>query len=426
MNKVINLNNDTTIQALRKLFAFLEGILSEKAYRLLLGAVAIFLGRGGVTFLHEVAGASKGRICRGKQEIEEDDEIIHSHRVRREGGGRKPKEHHEPKLRETVEDVLERSSYGDPASAKERIWSTVSLVGIQAHLLAAGISACARTVLRVVRDLGYTKQRNRKLLPVGKPHPDRNEQMELIAEIRNPVKSGSRRGERKNPVLSIDTKAKVVVGNLQQAGAEYRKKKDARKVEDHDFVRPGDRLPPYGIYDVMLDMGFVALGVSRDTAQFAAQALRTWWPDFGKVLYPDADRIVLLCDGGGSNGCRTRLWKLELARLAEEIGLPVEVHHYPPGCSKHNPIEHRLFNHISLNWAGKPLIDPQTILGFIAATTSSTGLIVRAWLDERTYEKGIKVSDAEFACIDIHRHDRLGLWNYTIRGLLNADAVSPC
>ena len=409
--RIIDLNNPAVQSGLAQLFSLMKSILSEKHFRLLLGAFAIWFGKGSMTFLSSVSQASRQRISRGKREIETDDPIIHSCRTRRPAGGRKTKEHDAPGLENKIIDLLQRSSYGSPDDPKCRIYSTMTLLKMQTALISAGIRACRQIILRLVRRLGFTKQINKKPLQIGKPHPDTDKQMHLVTDIKQEYAQAGG-----NPVISIDAKAKVALAPQMQKGREWRKAGDPRKVEDHDFVPAGQKATPFGIYDILSNLGFVNVGTSSDTAIFAVESLRRWWYAMGKQLYPKANRIIILCDGGGSNGWRLRLWKYQLAILAGEIGLPIEVHHYPPGKSRFNAVEHRLFNHISMNWAGQPMTDVQTVLRFIQSTTTASGLKVTAVLDENQYETGLKIPDDEMNRINLVRSQFLGSWNYTIHG----------
>lgn len=296
----------------------------------------------------------------------------------------------------------------------------MTLFKMQAALAKAGIMACRQTILRLVCKLGFTKQINKKILQIGKPHPDSDKQMQIVTDIKQGcAQTGI------NPVISVDAKAKIPLAPQMQKGREWRMAGDARKVEDHDFVPAGSKATPFGIFDIFRNLGFVNVGTSSDTAGFAVESLRRWWDAMGKLMYPHTDRIIILCDGGGSNGWRIRLWKHQLAMLADEIGLPIEVHHYPPGKSRFNPIEHRLFNHISMNWAGQPMTDTETILRFIESTTTAAGLKVTAMLDDNTYETGLRISDDEMNRINLVRSQHLGSWNYTIHGFKVTASDAP-
>ena len=239
--------------------------------------------------------------------------------------------------------------------------------------------------------------------------------MEKIAASREVIKE-----QPHNPVISVDAKAKVFFNNLLQKGRPWRQKGDPVKVLDHDYPEKGKKGTPMGVYDLINNRGFVNFGLSHDTAEFAVESIRQWWLRFGRQMFPDAEYLTILCDGGGSNGYRLRLWKYELAKLADAIGLPILVHHYPPGCSKFNPIEHRMFNIISMNWAGQPFTDAETVIRYIEASATSTGLSIGARLDEKIYPKGIRVSDAQFDAINMIVDENLGTWNYLILGLSRA------
>lgn len=411
--KIIDLDDPTTKQSFKLFFELAEKIFDEKRYRLLLGlfCVFIFAYRGSITWLHKLTGASPARIRAGRNEIRDRDPNIFDKGIRRKGAGRKPVEEQIPGIRDDIDDILRRSSYGNPQNEKERIYSTVSLRKIAKMLEDAGKKICHRTVLRIVRSLGFSKQMNRKAYQVGKPHENRNEQFEIIAKVRATAESFLL-----NPLLSLDAKAKVFFNKLWMKGKVWRFRHDPMKSMDHDYPDKNRKATPYGIYDVLRNHGYVSLGVSHDTAQFAVETLRRWWHRIGRTAYECAEKLIILCDGGGSNGSSLKLWKYELACMAEEIGLPIEVHHYPPGCSKHNLIEHRMFNIISKNWAGQAFSDLFTVLQYIRSATTEKGLTIDADYDLHEYETGIKIDAETFASIDLIPGERLGNWNYTIRG----------
>ena len=277
-----------------------------------------------------------------------------------------------------------------------------------------GILVSHTVVSSVLEEIGYSKQANRKMLQAGKTHPDRDAQFRYINET-----SKEYMGEG-IPVISIDCKKKENIGNFKNAGQEYRPKKDPRKVFDHDFlIKALGHVAPYGIYDIDKNTGFINLGTSHDTAEFAVNSIYQWWLHIGKETYPDAKRLYITCDGGGSNGSRIHLWKAQLAALAEKTGVEIHVSHLPPGTSKRNKIEHRLFCYISKNWAGYPLIDIETVIKLIGSTTTETGLKVKCILDENTYQTGIHVDDEQYNNILIERIEPMGNWNYIIKGYKN-------
>jgi hypothetical protein len=278
---------------------------------------------------------------------------------------------------------------------------------LAAELVAMGFSVSYRTVGRLLKQLKYSLQGNRKTLE-GAQHPDRNAQFEYInAQTKQQLTKGS-------PAVSVDTKKKELVGDYKNGGREYRPQGEPDKVSVHDFIGELGRANPYGVYDIHDDSAWVSVGISSDTAEFAVETIRRWWNTMGFDRYPEANRLLITADCGGSNGHRTRLWKLELQTLADELGIPVTVCHFPPGTSKWNKIEHRLFSFITMNWRGKPLRSYQTIINLIAATTTATGLDVRCAMDDSYYQKGRKVTEAEIESINIRRHDFHGDWNYTI------------
>lgn len=409
----IDFTNSTTRSRWRKFFVLFRAILNEKHYRVLLAAFTFFIlgnTRGSVGWIADVAGVSRSTISIGRKELESNDPHIRSNRVRRKGGGRKPVEETQPGIEKAVEEMLMASSYGNPQDTKARIYSTLSVEKIKNRLekLSAPFRASAATILRLVKKASFTQQQNRKALQCGKPHANRDAQFQRIDAVKEAAEF------RVNPLISIDAKAKEFLDRLFKKGKQWRKKGDPEEVQDHDF--PKQKVTPYGVYDLIQNNGFVNLGISCDTAQFAVESIRRWWHKVGKGVYPYAKRLIILCDGGGSNSNTARLWKYELARLAEEIGLPIEVHHYPPGCSKHNPVEHRFFNIISMNWAGKPFEDVVTVLKYIISTKTRTGLRTKAQLDQNTYEKGIKVSDEQYGRIRMIREASMGEWNYVVYG----------
>jgi hypothetical protein len=327
-------------------------------------------------------------------------------RVRREGAGRRRAVDKDPTLRIDLERLIEPESRGDPESPLR--WTCKSTRKLAAQLTAMGHQIGASLVRRLLHEMGYSLQANRKVLE-GSSHPDRNAQFE---HINTASAEHLAAGE---PVVSVDTKKKELVGPFKNDGKELRPKRNPEPVLIHDFVTELGRVNPYGVYDVAQNAGWVSVGIDHDTAAFAVESIRRWWTTMGAPVYANATMLLITADGGGSNGYRVRLWKLELQRLADDTGLELTVCHLPPGTSKWNKIEHRLFSFITQNWRGKPLISYQTIVELIAATTTTKGLTVRSALDENRYEKGRTVSDAEMATLNITPATFHGEWNYTIR-----------
>jgi len=391
---------------IRQRFEALDPVLDEQARRRFAAAEARALGRGGVTLVSNVTGIARSTINRGIVEIAQNVSAGEG-RVRRPGGGRKAKTQEDPTLLEDLQKLLEASTRGDPMSPL--LWTLKSLDKLCAALSDMGHDVCPNVVAKLLRRLGYSLQGNRKTRE-GSRHPDRDAQFQYLDACMKEHMA------EQSPVISVDTKKKELVGDFKNGGRELRPKASPEEVRVHDFIDPElGRAVPYGIYDIADNKGWVSVGVDHDTAAFAVNTIRTWWSTMGQPRYPAAKRLMITADGGGSNGARVRLWKIELQKLVDEIGIPVTVCHLPPGTSKWNKIEHRLFAFITKNWRGKPLVSHQAIVQLIGATTTQKGLEVRATLDTNTYPAGIKVSDEEMATLAIDRHAFHGEWNYTLR-----------
>lgn len=386
----------------------LEDILDERQRRLHAAVEAKVLGHGGVKRVWKATGVARTSILAGIKELESlaPQESAGSARVRRPGAGRKKLIESDPGLREALERLVEPATRGDPESPLR--WTCKSLMQLARELSAQGHRISHVSVGVLLKEMGYSLQGNRKTLE-GASHPDRNAQFEHInAKTEAALQAGY-------PVISVDTKKKELVGPYKNAGKEWRPQGQPEQVKVHDFVDPElGRANPYGVYDVGNNTGWVSVGTDHDTASFAVATIRRWWQVMGEAAYPAAQELMIMADGGGSNGSRLRLWKLELQRLADEIRMTIRVCHFPPGTSKWNKIEHRLFAHISLNWRGRPLVSHEVIVNLIAATTTRKGLTVRAELDRTPYQTGIKVTDEEFAAIRIERDEFHGEWNYAI------------
>ena len=399
---------------IRQICSTMPRYLDEKQKRLLSGCIASGYGHGGIKAVSEASGMDAKTIRSGMRELAENrmtQETVspENRRIRKEGAGRPGIEMKYPNIRECVQTILDTNTYGDP----ERIltWTNLSLRGISSELSSRfGISANKNVVSNIMEDLGYSKQTNQKQEQVGQPHRDRNAQFEFINRKAEAFIGAG------NPVISIDTKKKELIGNFKNNGAEYRPKKNPRRVLDHDFPLDGGKVSPYGVYVLNNNTAFVNLGTDHDTSAFAVESIRRWWGTVGKATFPSASSIYINCDGGGSNGWRVRLWKYELAMLAEETGLEIHVSHFPPGTSKWNKVEHRLFCFITKNWAGKPLIDIKTTVNLISSTTNKNGLKVRCVVDENLYPTGLKLNDSEMEAIDMEKCDEMPSWNYIIRG----------
>ena len=386
----------------------LEGVLDERQRRLYAAAEAKVLGHGGVKRVHEATGVARGSILAGLKELEQEpkDLTVDGRRIRRPGAGRKKLVEQDPGVREALERLVEPVTRGDPELPLR--WTCKSLMQLARELNGHGHTISHVSVGALLKELGYSLQGNRKTLEGG-DHPDRNAQFEYInGEVEAALSA-------EQPVISVDTKKKELVGQYKNGGKEWRPQGQPEDVKVHDFVdKELGRANPYGVYDLGNNSAWVSVGTDHDTASFAVATIRSWWLAMGKALYPGAKELLITADGGGSNGSRVRLWKLELQRLADELSIPIRISHFPPGTSKWNKIEHRLFSFISLNWRGKPLVSHEVIVNLIAATTTRRGLTVRAELDPTLYPKGVKVSDEEFAAICLTRDEFHGEWNYVI------------
>jgi len=381
--------------------------LNERQRRLLLAAEARLLGHGGVRAVAKIAGVSETTVRKGVFELEGGEAPLPDGRMRRPGGGRKQAAQQDPQLLSALLALVEPDERGDPMSPLR--WTTKSLRNLAEELTRQGHRVSAPTVGRLLRENGFSLQGNVKALE-GKQHPDRDAQFRYINEQ---VKDHQSAGE---PVISVDTKKKELLGDLPNAGREWRPKGDPVQVEDHSFFFTDvPQAIPYGIYDLTADTGWVNVGVDHDTSAFAAASIRGWWQARGSSDYPDATRLLITADAGGSNSYRYRAWKSEMAAFAAETGLAITVCHFPPGTSKWNKIEHRLFSHITMNWRGRPLTSHEVVVNTIAATRTRTGLRVEAELDTGSYPTGVAVSKAQLQALPIERHSRHGDWNYTVR-----------
>jgi hypothetical protein len=391
--------------ALRRQYALLRPSLDERGRRLFAATQAEVLGRGGIAAVARATGLAPSTIGRGLKEIA-DGAPPSGVKLRQPGAGRKRLTEKDATLEGDLLDLIEPMTLGCPE--RPLLWVSKSLAKLAAALLAKGHTVSPNSVRRLLRRLGFSRQGNYKANE-GRGTPDRDVQFE---HINTKVQAFQAAG---NPVISVDTKKKELIGNFKNAGTDWSPKERPRRVNDHDFMdsKLGKAIP-YGVYDIAENAGWVSVGVTHDTAQFAVNAIRQWWLRIGKARYPKASSVMITADGGGSNGTRVRLWKLELQTLADEIGLTIRVSHYPPGTSKWNKIEHRLFCHISQNWRARPLTSRLAVVELIAATTTTTGLKVDCELDTTDYTKGIKVSDAEMETLNITRDDFHPEWNYAI------------
>jgi hypothetical protein len=389
--------------------------LDERQRRLLMGAEARALGHGGIRLVARAAGVREATVSLGVDELDSGAEPLG--RARRPGGGRKRAAELDPGLRPALLALVEPAERGDPMSPLR--WTAKSTRTLAEELTRQGHKAGADAVGDLLRAEGFSLQGNAKTIE-GRQHPDRDAQFRYINE------QASAYQDTGDPVISVDTKKKELVGAYKNDGREWRPKGQPTEVATHDF--PDENLGkavPYGVYDLTANTGWVNVGTDHDTAAFAVESIRRWWNGAGKAAYPHARRLLITADAGGSNGYRTRAWKAEIAALALETGLQVTVCHFPPGTSKWNKVEHRLFSHITMNWRGQPLTSHEVIVNTIAATTTRAGLTVRAELDPGSYPDGVKVSDQQMACLPLDRHDWHGDWNYTLRPEPPAPAPPP-
>ena len=395
----------TTEESIRFRFDRLAPTLDERAIRLFAASEAEAFGRGGVSTVSRITGLARTTITRGKRELTEGT-AVEPGRIRRPGAGRKKNVTLDPQLVEALEQLVEPLSRGDPESPLR--WTCKSIRSLADQLTRSGHPASHRWVWDTLHGLDYSLQANRKVVE-GNQHVDRNAQFEYInARVSEAIGVGT-------PVVSVDTKKKELVGNYKNSGRQWRRKGEAPRVQGHDFAQPDiPRAFPYGIYDLARNRGHVVIGTDHDTAQFAVASIRGWWKVQGRKLYPKADRLLITADGGGSNGYRTRLWKLELQRFADMLGFPISVCHFPPGTSKWNKVEHRLFSYISSNWRGEPLVDYETIVKLISNTKTAKGLSVTCTLDHRKYKTGRKVTDEEMKQVMLVADRFHGEWNYSV------------
>ena len=395
----------TDLTGIKKRFSVLSRLLDERSRRLVAGAESLALARGGISAVSRATGISRPVIRQGIAELKNPKTALMG-RVRRPGGGRKRIAERDAAVVLDLEKLVGPVTRGDPESPLR--WTCKSVRRLAAELGRQGHVISYPVVAELLRELGYSLQANRKTTE-GAGHPDRNAQFEYI----------NRKVQRffasKQPVISVDTKKKELVGDFQNGGREWRPQGKPEKVRVHDFPIPElGRATPYGVYDLARNTGWVSVGVDHDTAAFAVESIRRWWQSMGQPVYPKAHRLLITADAGGSNGPRLRLWKVELQKLADEAGLRIAVSHFPPGTSKWNKIEHRLFSFISQNWRGKPLLSFEVIVNLIAATTTTKGLKVHAELDSGTYPAGTKIDDNELAGVRLKRDAFHGDWNYEI------------
>jgi transposase len=399
---------EVTEDALARFFEVVLPHLNEVQRRVVAGAAAEMLGRGGKTVVATASGMSRNTVIKAEAEVEAG--IEPSARLRPPGGGDKPLTDRQPGLLEALDELVYPETRGNPMSRLR--WTSKSSTNLAEDLVRQGFEVSPRTVLRLLHRLGYSLQANAKVTE-GRQHPDRDAQFGYLNDTAAAFISDGQ------PVISVDTKKKELIGNYANGGAEWAPAGEPERVNVHDFADRalGERgkAIPYGIYDIANDEGWVNVGDTADTAEFAVESIRRWWNQMGRDRFPDAERLLITADAGGSNGYRLRAWKVQLARLATETGLNITVCHYPPGTSKWNRIEHRMFSFITMNWRGRPLTTLRTIIELISATATTTGLTIQADYDPNWYPKGIKITNKQLAAVPLDPHDFHGEWNYTIR-----------
>jgi hypothetical protein len=403
---------EVTREELARFFEVVLPHMDERQRRVVAGAAAEMLGRGGKSAVAAASGMSRNTVIKAESEVAAG--IEPSERLRAPGGGDKLVIDKQPGLLEALDELVAPDTRGNPMSKLR--WTNKSSTKLAAELVAEGFDVSARTVLRLLHRLGYSLQANAKVNE-GTQHADRDAQFGYLNTTATAFIDANQ------PVISVDTKKKELIGNYANGGAEWQPAGEPEEVNDHDFADRAlgefAKAIPYGIYDVANNEGWVNVGDVADTSEFAVESIRRWWRTLGSERFPQATRLLITADAGGSNGYRVRAWKVELAKLAEETGLAITVCHYPPGTSKWNRIEHRMFSFITMNWRGRPLTSLRTVIELISATTTATGLTIQADYDSNWYPKGVKTSDAELAALRLTPHDFHGEWNYTISAQSN-------
>jgi Rhodopirellula transposase DDE domain len=393
------------LKALRRKYRSLQPVLTERSRRVWAASEAVALGHGGIGLVEAATGISRSTISRGIRELATK-VTLSSDRVRRAGGGRKRAADLDPDVAADLDALVEPTASGDPDSPLR--WTSKSVRHLATELQAMGHTVSYRVVLQLLHAADYSLQANRKTRE-GEPHPDRDAQFQYLnAQVR-------RFQRQHRPAISVDTKKKELIGDFKNGGSEWRPKGEPEPVRVHDFLFPANgKAVPYGVYDLTRNEGWVSVGIDHDTASFAVHTIRRWWKLMGRRAYPDTTALLITADAGGSNGSRVRLWKWELQQFATRTGLAITVCHFPPGTSKWNKIEHRLFSHIAMNWRGKPLVDLATIVTLIGETTTDTGLRIRSEIDDGLYPKAVKITDEQMAQLQLTPHAFHGDWNYTI------------
>lgn len=400
------MQKQSLITQLKEKYQQLLPYLNERSKRIWAATEANALGKGGRTLVHKATGLDYKTIQKGCAEIEQK-EVLPVGQIRKKGGGRKKLRETNKKLIADLESLIEPHVKGNPESPLR--WTCKSTYKLAEALLQKGYTVVQKTVYNLLRELGYGIRGNRKEQSECKIHPDRNAQFEHIHEKVITFQ------EEGNPTLSVDTKKKENIGKYKNGGKEWQEKGKETKVLTHDFPNKTlGKVSPYGIYDIGQNTGWVSVGISSDTAAFAVHSIRSWWYHMGQHSYGNAQKILITADCGGSNGNRVKLWKVELQKLSNELRKEIHVSHFPPGTSKWNKIEHRMFSYISKNWRGRPLISRETVVNCIGNTTTTTGLTIQSQLDENEYQKGISISDEELAQVNLQREEFHGEWNYAV------------
>jgi transposase len=398
---------ESTVDVLRSKYRRLGPTLNERSRRLWAATEALSLGHGGIGKVIEATGLSRSTVSRGIRELESPAPVLDPERTRKPGAGRKSLVDKDSALLVDLDALVEPTTSGSPDAPLR--WTSKSVRKLTTELRAMGHEVSHQSVADLLHGLNYSLQANRKTRE-GASHPDRDSQFRHLHDTVRHFQ------DQQQPVISVDTKKKELVGDFKNGGREWRPQGNPEPVRVHDFVIPDQgKAIPYGIYDLTRDEGWVSVGIDHDTASFAVNAIRRWWTQMGSPVYPRAKSLLISADGGGSNGSRLRLWKWELQRFADETGLAVTVCHLPPGTSKWNKIEHRLFSHIAMNWRGKPLVSLATIVSLIGSTKTTKGLHVRSEIDHGRYQTGTVITDEQMATLLIERHSFHGEWNHTIR-----------
>lgn len=409
------MSREKYIQTIKWKYQQLSPQLNERTRRLWAATETKAIGRGGLSIVCEAIGIDHKTVQAGLREIHYETQPAAPERIRREGGGRKKLVDTDPELTMQLNDLIEPTERGDPESPLR--WTTESTTNLSETLTTHGHPASRRTLHRMLIAQKYSLQGNRKTRE-GTDRPGRDEQFRFIHD------EVKKQQQKNQPTVSVDTKKKELIGNFKNNGREWRPKGSPREVNMHDFAdKELGKVSPYGVYDLSRNEGWVNVGINHDTASFAVESIRRWWNRLGKKRYPKAEELMITADCGGSNGNRSKLWKVELQKFADETSLTIHVRHFPPGTSKWNKIEHRLFSFITRNWRGQPLLSRATVVNLIANTKTKTGLTVQACLDENTYQTGIKVSKKEMDALNLVQESFHGEWNYTIAPMASREII---